>query len=221
MSISKTFLELLLSSKALKFGDFLTKSQRRSPYFLDFGMIADPLILESLGNIYAEKIFQEFGQTVDVIYGPAYKGISLAMMTALSYTRMTKRPCKFCYNRKEEKTHGEGGKLLGHRFTGGERLVIVDDVITRGTSLRESVNLLKIFSVTLLGAVIGVDRQERGLNDLSAKKELIKDYHLSVISITTIQEVVATLQQCESFKKKWISPGFLKSIEAYRKKYGC
>src|SRR5262245_26924964 len=139
----REFVEFLLASGVLSFGDFQTKSGRRTPYFLDFARFSRGEEVRRLGSFYAAAIQERIGERFDVLFGPAYKGIPLVVATALAFATEHGRDVSFCFNRKEAKDHGEGGRLVGHKLADGERVVIVEDVTTAGTSIRETVPLLR------------------------------------------------------------------------------
>ncbi|MEK7412211.1 MAG: orotate phosphoribosyltransferase, partial [Planctomycetota bacterium] len=166
------FLNLLVTRQALKFGDFTLKSGRKSPYFINTGCFHMGGDLAQLGAAYAATINDHFGSDVQVVFGPAYKGIPLALAAAAAYETLVKRPIGWTYDRKEAKDHGDGGSFVGHPLTTGTKVVIVDDVLTAGTALRESLTKLKPTGVQVLGAVVAVDRQERGQGNRTAIEEL-------------------------------------------------
>src|SRR6185503_18577267 len=163
LSPPREFVEFLLDTGVLAFGDFQTKSGRRTPYFLDFARFSRGSEVRRLGGFYARAIRARLGEGFDVLFGPAYKGIPLVVATALAFAAEHARDVSFCFNRKEDKDHGEGGRLVGHALRDGQRVVIVEDVTTAGTSIRETVPVLRARAkVTLAGLVVAVDRQERG-----------------------------------------------------------
>jgi orotate phosphoribosyltransferase len=189
----RAFTDLLHRRAALKFGDFTLKSGRQSPYFINTGCFNQGGDLERLGSAYAATIRSCFGDGVAVIFGPAYKGIPLALATAQAYERLVGRPVGWTYDRKEAKDHGDGGLFVGAPLVPGTSVVIVDDVITAGTALRETVNKLKPTNVTLVGAVVSVDRQEKGLFGKPALQEIAEDCGLPVAPIITVSEAVEHL----------------------------
>jgi orotate phosphoribosyltransferase len=189
----RAFTDLLHRRAALKFGEFTLKSGRQSPYFINTGCFNQGGDLERLGAAYAATIRASFGDGVAVVFGPAYKGIPLALAAAQAYEKLVGRPVGWTYDRKEAKDHGDGGLFVGAPLAAGTPVVVVDDVITAGTALRETVAKLKPTGVTLMGAVVSVDRQEKGLFGKPALQEIAEDCGLPVVSIITISEAVEHL----------------------------
>ena len=194
LSPTREFVEFLLSTGVLAFGDFQTKSGRRTPYFLDFARLSRGSEVQLLGSFYARAIRARLGDSFEVLFGPAYKGIPLVVSTAMALFAEHGRDVSYCFNRKEAKDHGEGGRLVGHRLVDGDRVVIVEDVTTAGTSIRETVPLLRAAArVELAGLVVAVDRQERGNAEQSALSELGAEFGVPCFAIATIDEIVAAL----------------------------
>lgn len=191
--VQRAFIDLLHRRGALTFGDFTLKSGRKSPYFINTGCFNQGGDLERLGSAYAATIRARFGDGVAVIFGPAYKGIPLALAAAQAYERLVGRAVGWAYDRKEAKTHGDGGLLVGAALTPGVPVVVVDDVITAGTALRETLAKLAPTGVKLIGAVVSVDRQERGQGSKPALQEIAEDCGLPVAPIITISEAVEHL----------------------------
>jgi orotate phosphoribosyltransferase len=189
-SHQKEFIEMILAKQVLRFGDFTLKSGRTSPYFFNAGLINDGGSLASLGASYAEAIL-EAGAAFDMLFGPAYKGIPLATATAVAFAVNHRRNVPLAYNRKEAKAHGEGGTLVGAPLEG--RVLIVDDVLTAGTAVRESIGLLKAAGATPAGVVLALDRQERGQGRQSAVQEIQAAYKIPVIRIITLDHLVEYL----------------------------
>jgi len=216
----REFVEFLLASGVLAFGDFQTKSGRRTPYFLDFARFSRGADVRRLGSFYAAAIDERIGPRFDVLFGPAYKGIPLVVATALAFAADRGRDVPFCFNRKEEKDHGEGGRLVGHRLRDGERVFIVEDVTTAGTSIRETVPQLRAAAkIELAGLVVAVDRQERGTAEVGALAELAREFAMPCFAIATIDEIVATLAAPGS--KRPLEPALLERIRDYRARYGA
>ncbi|RYU57934.1 orotate phosphoribosyltransferase [Methylolobus aquaticus] len=186
------FIEYALGCQVLRFGDFTLKSGRRSPYFFNTGLFDSGARLGRLGRFYAQTV-QYHGLSADVIYGPAYKGIPLACATAIALADETGREIPFAFNRKEAKDHGEGGMLVGAPLAG--RVLIIDDVITAGTSVRESVDIIRGAGAEATGVLIALDRQEKGQGDLTAVQEVEKSFGLRVYPIITLEHIVAYLEQ--------------------------
>lgn len=205
------FIEFALSRNVLKFGEFTLKSGRISPYFFNAGLFNTGEDLAKLGEFYAQAI-QAQQLEYDLIFGPAYKGIPIATAaaTALYHQFAINKPV--CFNRKEAKDHGEGGNLIGSPLQG--KVLLIDDVITAGTAIRESMQLIEANQATLAGVMIALDRQEKGKSDLSAIQEVERDYHCHVSSIITLEHLLTYLQQSEQYSE------FLPKMLAYRQQYG-
>jgi orotate phosphoribosyltransferase len=190
-SHQKEFIEMILAKQVLRFGDFTLKSGRTSPYFFNAGLINDGVSLARIGASYAQAIV-ESGTAFDMLFGPAYKGIPLATATAVAFADRHRRNVPVAYNRKEAKSHGEGGTLIGSPLEG--RVLIVDDVITAGTAIRESLSLIKAAGAQPAGVVLALDRQERGLGALSAVQEVQSSYGIPVIRIITLDHLIEYLE---------------------------
>jgi orotate phosphoribosyltransferase len=190
-SHQKEFIEMILAKQVLRFGDFTLKSGRTSPYFFNAGLINDGGSLARLGACYAEAIV-EAGTAFDMLFGPAYKGIPLATATAVAFADHHRRNVPLAYNRKEVKAHGEGGMLVGSPLDG--RVLIVDDVLTAGTAVRESVNLIKSAGAKPAGVVLALDRQERGLGAQSAVQEIQASFGIPVIRIITLDHLIEFME---------------------------
>ena len=184
----RDFIELTLQRDVLRFGDFTLKSGRQSPYFFNMGRIDSGAALGQLGRAYAAAVVTS-GIEVDMLFGPAYKGIALAAATAIALADQHGRDLPWAYNRKEAKDHGEGGVLVGAPLKG--RVLIVDDVMTAGTAVRESLALIRAQGATPAGVLIALDRQERGQTDLSAAQEVTAEFGIPVIAITSLGDVLA------------------------------
>jgi len=184
----RAFVELLVRREALKFGDFTLKSGRKSPYFINTGCFHHGGDIARLGSAYGDAVRRAFGDGVDVIFGPAYKGIPLALAAAAEYERLVGRPVGWTYDRKEAKDHGDGGLFVGATLKPALKVVVVDDVLTAGTALRESLAKLRPAGVTVVGAVVAVDRQERGKGDKTAIEEIRAELGITVVPIVTITE---------------------------------
>ena len=190
-SHQKEFLEMILAKQVLRFGDFTLKSGRTSPYFFNAGLINDGGSLARLGACYAEAILAA-GTAFDMLFGPGYKGIPLATATAVAFADHHRRNVPLAYNRKEVKAHGEGGMLVGSPLDG--RVLIVDDVLTAGTAVRESVNLIKSAGAKPAGVVLALDRQERGLGAQSAVQEIQASFGIPVIRIITLDHLIEYME---------------------------
>jgi orotate phosphoribosyltransferase len=205
------FLEFAIDAGVLRFGEFTLKSGRVSPYFFNAGLFNTGGHLARLGRFYAQAIV-ETGDSFDVLFGPAYKGIPLAAATGIALADHHDRDMPFCFNRKEAKDHGEGGNLVGAPLSG--RVLIIDDVITAGTAIRESLTIIAQAGATAAGVVIALDRQERGQGERSAIQEVEQELGLKVTSIVTLAE----LQQFMAGKPEHTTA--LDAIAIYRQQYG-
>ena len=190
-SHQKEFIEMILSKQVLRFGDFTLKSGRTSPYFFNAGLINDGGSLARLGACYAQAIV-DAGIAFDMLFGPAYKGIPLATATAVAFAERHRSNVPLAYNRKEVKAHGEGGMLVGSPLDGS--VLIIDDVLTAGTAVRESVNLIKAAGAKPAGVVLALDRQERGLGAQSAVQEIQSTFGIPVIRIITLDHLIEYME---------------------------
>ncbi len=207
----KEFLDFSLDVGVLRFGEFTLKSGRLSPYFFNAGLFNTGAALARLGRYYAQAIM-DAGIEFDVLYGPAYKGIPLAAVTAAALYDQHGKDVAYAFNRKEAKDHGEGGVIVGHPLEG--RILIIDDVISAGTSVRESMDIIQQQGATAAGVVIALDRQEKGQGELSAIQEVERDYGIPVASIVKLGDLVTYLE------KKGGADAQLAAVKAYRQQYG-
>ena len=205
------FIELALAKNVLKFGESTLKSGRVSPYFFNAGLFNTGRDLALLGQFYAQTLIDNH-VPCDVLFGPAYKGIPIATTTAVALVEHHDMDVPYCFNRKEAKDHGEGGTLVGSPLTGN--VVIVDDVITAGTAIRESMEIIKQHDATLSGVLLSLDRQEKGRGSLSAIQELERDYQCQVYSIITLDDLISYLTESETLS------AHLPAVKAYRERYG-
>ena len=210
MDFSRDFIAFACRQGVLRFGEFKTKAGRLSPYFFNAGLFCDGASLGALCDFYARAILAS-GLAVDVLFGPAYKGIPLVAGTAMALASRG-RSLPFAYNRKEAKDHGEGGTLVGAPLAG--RVLIVDDVISAGTSVRESVELIRAAGAVPAGVLIALDRQERGMGELSAVQEVERDYGIPVVSVAALTDLIAFLGGSPELERN------LDAVEAYRLQYG-
>jgi len=214
------FIEFMVRSNVLTFGDFIAKSGRRTPYFVNTGKYRKGSQLGKLAGAYADAIERHIGGDFDVLFGPAYKGIPLAVATSMELSRRG-HDVGFCFNRKEAKDHGEGGNLVGWELAAGQRVLIVEDVTTAGTSIRETVPLLRAAAdVTLAGLVVAVDRMERGTGDVSALAEVGATYRMKTFSIVDIEEIVEYLSTHDVDGRRVITDDIRERIAVYRREYG-
>jgi len=207
----REFIELSLEAEVLRFGEFKLKSGRISPYFFNAGLFNNGRALALLGQYYADAIV-ESGIQFDVLFGPAYKGITLAASCAIALASKHNRSVPYCFNRKEAKDHGEGGNLVGAPLKG--RVLIIDDVITAGTAIRESMEIIEAAGAQAAAVVIALNRQERGQADKSAIQEVEEQYGIPVISIIRLEHLIDYISE-----NTWYS-GYLTAIKAYREQYG-
>ena len=205
------FIDNALESGALKFGQFRLKSGRVSPHFFNAGEFFQGKALAALGRCYAAAII-ESGVEFDVLFGPAYKGITLVAATAVALAEHHNMDVKYCFNRKEAKSHGEGGILIGAPLEG--RVLIIDDVITAGTAIREVMTMVELAGGEAVGVVIGLDRKERGTSSKSAIQEVEKQFSIPVISIIDMDDILTYLKSQSDMKT------VVKDIKTYRKEYG-
>jgi orotate phosphoribosyltransferase len=216
------FIEFMVRSKALTFGDFVTKSGRKTPFFINTGNYCTGAQLEKLGRYYAETLERNLGSGYDVLFGPAYKGIPLAVAASSALSVRYGRDVGFCFNRKEAKDHGEGGVMVGHKLKSGDRVVIIEDVTTAGTSVRESVPLIKSYAgAEVVGLVVSVDRMERGTGSKSALAELRDEFGFATFSIVNIEEIVGYLHNLEIDGAVVLNDEIMGRIGEYRSVYGC
>lgn len=217
-NFQQRFIQLAIDSGALKFGEFKLKSGRSSPYFFNAGEFNSGSALAALGSCYAEKIV-ESGLEFDMLFGPAYKGIPLVAVTAASLARDHNIDVPYAFNRKEAKAHGEGGNLVGAPLSG--RVLIVDDVITAGTAIREVIAMLSAAGVAAAGVVIGLDRKEKGADQLSAIKSFERDFNVPVESIITIEHLLEYLSNIQTGNETAAGSAQLEKMTAYWNQYGA
>ena len=204
------FIHFAVQQNVLRFGEFQTKAGRLSPYFFNAGLFDDGASLRELSQFYAQAILAS-GLSFDMLFGPAYKGITLAAGTAIALAEQG-RNVPYCYNRKEAKDHGEGGTTVGAALQG--RVLIIDDVISAGTSVRESIDLIRAAGAEPCGVVIALDRMERGQGELSAVQEVQRNYGIPVVSIATLDDLLDYLQGEAGMVQN------LDTVQSYRDRYG-
>src|SRR5690554_1884661 len=207
----REFIEFALQTGALKFGSFTLKSGRQSPYFFNSGLFNSGTPLARLGRFYARTI-ADAGVEFDILFGPAYKGIPLASTTVVALADHHNRDVPYVFNRKEIKDHGEGGQLVGAELKG--KVLIIDDVISAGTSVRESVDIIRAAGAEPAGVVIALDRQERGQGELSAIQQVEQTHHIPVVSIICLNDLLSYLQDHPDLKQH------LQAVTTYREQYG-
>ena len=209
-NFSQDFIAFSIQKNVLKFGEFKTKAGRLSPYFFNAGLFNDGMSLLKLGEFYAESIKKSHIQ-FDMLFGPAYKGITLAASIAIAFAK-NGHNVPYAYNRKEAKDHGEGGTIVGAPLSG--RVLIIDDVISAGTSVRESVDLIKQHGATPCGVAIALDRQEKGLTELSAVQEVVQSNQIPVCAIANLNDLLQYVTNQQDMAQH------LLNIQSYRQQYG-
>ncbi|MCE7577936.1 orotate phosphoribosyltransferase [Aliivibrio fischeri] len=207
----REFIEFALEKEVLKFGEFTLKSGRKSPYFFNAGLFNTGRDLARLGRFYAAALVDS-GIEYDVLFGPAYKGIPIATTTAVALADHHDTDKPYCFNRKEAKDHGEGGNLVGSALEG--RIMLVDDVITAGTAIRESMEIIQANGADLAGVLVAIDRQEKGKGELSAIQEVERDFNCSIISIVSLTDLISFLEE------KGDNAEQLEAVKAYRAEFG-
>ncbi|TMP89020.1 orotate phosphoribosyltransferase [Pseudoalteromonas ruthenica] len=207
----KQFIEFALAKQVLKFGEFTLKSGRTSPYFFNAGLFNTGQDLAKLGRFYAAAL-EDASIDYDLLFGPAYKGIPIATTTAVALADHYNKDVPYCFNRKEKKDHGEGGNLVGSELKG--KVMLVDDVITAGTAIRESMEIIAANGADLSGVLIALDRQEKGKAELSAIQEVERDFNTQVVSIVKLADLITYLEQQGNMDEH------LQAVKAYRDQYG-
>jgi len=207
----RKFIEFAIQKNVLKFGEFTLKSGRVSPYFFNAGLFDDGQSMANLGTFYAQTLVNS-SIPFDVLFGPAYKGIPLGTATAVCLSTLHQQNTPFAFNRKEAKTHGEGGTIVGAPLKG--KVMIIDDVITAGTAIREVIDIIKTAGAEPAGVLIALDRQEKGQGDLSAIQEVERDFNIPVISIVNLTQVLDYIQDVASLSTH------AGAVSAYRSQYG-
>lgn len=216
------FIEFMLDCNVLKFGDFVTKSGRNTPFFINAGFYRTGTQLRRLGSYYAKAIVEKYGTDFDVLFGPAYKGIPLSVATTMAISEEYKKDIRYCSNRKEIKDHGEKGILLGGPIQDGDKVVIIEDVTTAGTSIRETMPILKAQgNVEVIGLVVSVDRMERGQGEKDALEEIEETYSIKSTAIVTMEEIVEHLYQHSYQGNIVINDTLKKAIDEYYQQYGA
>lgn len=216
------FIEFMVDCSVLKFGDFVTKSGRKTPFFVNTGFYRTGAQLRCLGSYYAKAIQETYGTDFDVLFGPAYKGIPLSVAAAMAVSEEYGKDIRYCSNRKEVKDHGDKGILLGSPIHDGDKVVIIEDVTTAGTSIGETMPILKAQGdVDVLGLVVSVDRMERGQGEKSALKEIEETYGIKTTAIVTMAEVVEHLYNRPYNGKVIIDDTLKAAIDAYYDQYGA
>lgn len=221
MTYKEEFITFMVRAGVLTFGDFVTKSGRKTPYFINTGNYKTGAQAAQLGDYYAACIQEHLPDGVDCLFGPAYKGIPLAVAAASSLYRNYGRDLPYCFNRKEAKDHGEGGSMVGYKPQDEDRVVIVEDVVTAGTAVRESLALFQALGdLKVTALIVSVDRMERGTRDCSTLDELRADHGIAVYPIVTVREILAFLHNREIDGRVYIDNAMKARMEAYLAEYG-
>ena len=217
------FVEFMVDSNVLKFGEFTLKSGRKSPFFMNAGAYVTGAQLKKLGNYYARAIHDTFGLEFDVLFGPAYKGIPLGVATAIAYSKLYGIDVRYCSNRKEVKDHGDTGILLGSKLNDGDKVIMIEDVTTSGKSIEETYPIIKAqANVEIKGLIVSLNRMEKGLHsDGSALDEIKATYGFDAAAIVTMAEVTEYLYNTERQGKVWIDDELKKAIDEYYSLYGA
>ena len=215
------FIEFMVESNVLKFGDFTLKSGRKSPFFMNAGAYVTGSQLMRLGRYYAEAIHEHYGDDFDVLFGPAYKGIPLSVATVIAFHEMYGKEIRYCSNRKEVKDHGDTGILLGSRLQDGDKVVIIEDVTTSGKSIEETFPILKAQGdIAIVGLMVSLNRMERGKGEKSALEEIKELYGIEANAIVTMADVVEHLYNRECQGRIVIDDTLKAAIDAYYEQYG-
>ncbi len=216
------FIEFMVESNVLKFGDFTLKSGRKSPFFMNAGAYVTGTQLRRLGEYYAKAIHDNYGLDFDILFGPAYKGIPLSVATAMAISELYGKDVKYCSNRKEAKDHGDAGILLGSPIKDGDRVVIIEDVTTSGKSIEETFPILRAQgNIEIKGLIVSLNRMERGKGEKSALEEIRDLYGFPTAAIVNMQEVTEYLYNREHNGKIVIDDAIKAAIDAYYEQYGA
>ena len=220
MSYKEDFVKFMVRSGVLLFGDFTTKSGRKTPYFVNTGNYKTGAQAAKLGEYYARNIQEHVEGRIDVLFGPAYKGIPLAVAAGISMYSLFDRDINYCFNRKEVKDHGEGGSMVGYKLKDGDRVLIVEDVITAGTAIRETLPVLKAAAdIEIAGMVISVDRMEKGKGEKTAIQEVYEEFGIVTYPIVTVKEIIELLHNNPVDGKVYIDDEMKARMEAYMEQY--
>ena len=220
MSYKEDFVQFMVRSGVLLFGDFTTKSGRKTPYFVNTGNYKTGAQAAKLGEYYARNIQEHVEGKIDALFGPAYKGIPLAVAAGISMYNLFDRDINYCFNRKEVKDHGEGGSMVGYKLQDGDRVLIVEDVITAGTAIRETLPVLKAAAdIEIAGMVISVDRMEKGKGEKTAIQEVYEEFGIVTYPIVTVREIIEILHNNPVDGKVYIDDEMKAKMEAYIEQY--
>ncbi|MBE6033744.1 MAG: orotate phosphoribosyltransferase [Clostridiales bacterium] len=225
MSYKKEFIEFMVRAGVLTFGDFTTKSGRKTPYFVNTGNYKTGAQADKLGYFYASCIIENMekgmiSENIASLFGPAYKGIPISVATAIAMSREFDRDINYCFNRKEEKDHGEGGKMVGYKLQDGDSVLMVEDVITAGTAVRETLpQLMAAAKIKVEGLIISVDRMERGQGQKTAIQEIEEEFGIKTYPLVTVREIIDTLYNKEVDGKILIDDSVKERMEEYLEQY--
>jgi orotate phosphoribosyltransferase len=221
MGYKEDFIEFMVRSQVLTFGEFILKSGRKSPYFINAGLYRTGAQIAKLGEYYAACFMAQVEGGADALYGPAYKGIPLVVATAAMLYQQHKVDIPYCFNRKEAKDHGEGGQIIGYKPTDGDRIVMIDDVTTAGTALRENLPIIQSAAkARVIALIISVDRMEKGTGELSAVQQIKNDFGIEVYPIVTVRDILDYLYGREIDGKIIIDGTIKENMERYFEEYG-
>ncbi|MGL4799852.1 MAG: orotate phosphoribosyltransferase [Cellulosilyticaceae bacterium] len=220
MSYKKEFIEFMVRAGVLTFGDFVTKSGRKTPYFVNTGNYKTGYQASKLGEFYAKCIKENIKEDVDALFGPAYKGIPLSVATSIALANNFEQDVNYCFNRKEAKDHGEGGTMVGYKLQDGDKVLIIEDVITAGTAIRECFPILQAAAdVEIAGLIISVDRMERGQQNKTAIQEIEEEFGIKTYPIVTVREIIDALHNNPVDGKVVIDDAMRARMEAYLEEY--
>ncbi len=218
----KEFIEFMIDCQVLKFGEFVLKSGRKSPFFMNAGAYVTGSQLCKLGEYYARAIHEHYGDDFDVLFGPAYKGIPLSVITTMAYSKLFGKEIRYCSNRKEVKDHGDAGILLGSKLQDGDKVVIVEDVTTSGASMEETVPIIRAQAdIQIKGLMVSLNRMERGKGEKSALEEIKELYHFETNAIVTMQDVLEYLYNRPYKGNIYINEKIKAAIDDYYAQYGA
>lgn len=218
----KDFIEFMVDCQVLRFGDFTTKSGRKTPFFINTGFYRTGSQLKRLGEFYARAIYETYGLDFDILFGPAYKGIPLSVAAAMALSDLYQKDVKYCSNRKEMKDHGDKGILLGSPIGDGDRVLLIEDVTTAGTSIAETLPIIRAQGdINLSGLIVSVDRMERGKKSISALKEISQTYEIKTTAIVTMNEVISHLFNRPYKGRIVINDEIKTAIDQYYQQYGA
>ena len=220
MGYKEEFITFMVQSGVLTFGDFITKSGRKTPYFVNTGNYKTGAQAGKLGQFYAKCIQENVKEEITALFGPAYKGIPLSVATAIAMANDFGKDVNYCFNRKEAKDHGEGGTMVGYKLQEGDKVLIIEDVITAGTAIRECLPILqKAANIEIVGLIISVDRMEKGQGEKTAIQEIYEEFGIKAYPIVTVREIIDTLHNKPVDGKVYIDDEVKEKMETYLEQY--